>query len=287
VWTDGTLNIANTIVSDNEFDTKGVFASQGNNLIGATSQSSGWVGSDLTGVDPNLAPLAENGGLTRTRLPLPSSLAISRASTMASITTDQRGIARPQGVAPDIGAVERQATAAVATASSFEFETRQAVVFTMSADASAIVNRSTIQLVNADTNQPVSAGTVRFDDTGTQATLLLTNLLPDGNYRATLGPISQPFFVFAGDANRDRSINIQDFAILAAKFNQSGTFSEGDFNYSGSVDIQDFSILASKFNTTLPAARPPAGMAGSPTVANRAVFASGRSIWEEMDRLRE
>lgn len=97
----------------------------------------------------------------------------------------------------------------------------------------------------------------------------------DGNYRATFQPNSiqdaagnsgpppgfseggnprvVDFFIFAGDANRDRSINISDFAILAANFNREGFFNDGDFNYSGVVEIGDFAILASKFNTTLPA----------------------------------
>jgi hypothetical protein len=58
-------------------------------------------------------------------------------------------------------------------------------------------------------------------------------------------------FFFAGDASRDRSIDIGDFSIIASRFNQSGTVLEGDANYDGIVDIGDFAILASKFNTSL------------------------------------
>lgn len=101
--------------------------------------------------------------------------------------------------------------------------------------------------------------------------------VPDGNYRATLQPntfqdaagnLGPPvsrdgggrggnahvvdFFVFAGDANRDRAINIADFSILAGNFNEEGFYSDGDFDHSGRVDIADFAILAGKFNTTLP-----------------------------------
>lgn len=63
--------------------------------------------------DPALGGLANNGGPTATRLPLPSSPLIDaiptascQADGAAGVTTDQRGIARPQGAGCDIGAVE-------------------------------------------------------------------------------------------------------------------------------------------------------------------------------------
>jgi hypothetical protein len=78
-----------------------------------------------------------------------------------------------------------------------------------------------------------------------------------------LNPFS--FFVLAGDANRDRAVNIQDFAVLASRFNQPGTFSQGDFNYNGITNIGDFAILAGKFNTAL--ALPADGQADPPRPA--------------------
>lgn len=63
--------------------------------------------------DPGLGPLANNGGPTQTRLPQTGSPlidAISAASCQADgasgITTDQRGVTRPQAAECDIGAVE-------------------------------------------------------------------------------------------------------------------------------------------------------------------------------------
>ncbi len=53
----------------------------------------------------NLGILTDNGGLTPTHLPEPGSPAIDGAGTMC-VADDQRGIARPQGPACDIGAVE-------------------------------------------------------------------------------------------------------------------------------------------------------------------------------------
>lgn len=77
------------------------------NLIG---RSNATVPSDtITATDPRLAPLAENGGPTRTRLPLADSPALERGSNPLSRAYDQRGpgFPRVRGAFPDIGAVER------------------------------------------------------------------------------------------------------------------------------------------------------------------------------------
>lgn len=65
-------------------------------------------------VDPGLGPLADNGGPTATLALLAGSPAVDAVpSTGAGCPpTDQRGVARPQGAACDIGAYERAAPAA-------------------------------------------------------------------------------------------------------------------------------------------------------------------------------
>lgn len=121
---------------------------------------------------------------------------------------------------------------------------------------------------------------------------------PDGNYTATLpagsvvdkagNPLAEDltlgFFVLAGDANRDRTVDIADFAILAGQFNQPGTFGQGDFDYDGTVGIADFAILASKFNTTLqpPPARP-GGLPGAAAATTTAAGPFGRRVIELLD----
>lgn len=62
-----------------------------------------------TSADPELGPLADNGGPTPTRLPSASSPLLDRLTCSAG--TDQRGTARPQGAKCDIGAVEREQVA--------------------------------------------------------------------------------------------------------------------------------------------------------------------------------
>jgi hypothetical protein len=61
---------------------------------------------DLINTDPLLAPLADNGGPTPTMALLPGSPAIDAGVSVSGVTTDQRGVPRPQGSAPDIGAFE-------------------------------------------------------------------------------------------------------------------------------------------------------------------------------------
>lgn len=67
-------------------------------------------GTNLFGVDPRLAPLASNGGLTQTHALKRGSPAINRGSNPAKLTTDQRAglFKRLLGKAVDIGAFERE-----------------------------------------------------------------------------------------------------------------------------------------------------------------------------------
>ena len=58
--------------------------------------------------DPVLGFLADNGGSTKTMWPKTSSPAIDSGDDTMCPATDQRGVARPQGIHCDIGAVERK-----------------------------------------------------------------------------------------------------------------------------------------------------------------------------------
>jgi hypothetical protein len=67
-------------------------------------------GANITGTDPMLGPLADNGGPTRTHALLPGSPAIDHGSNPAGLVADQRGglFLRTVGAAADIGAFEAQ-----------------------------------------------------------------------------------------------------------------------------------------------------------------------------------
>ncbi|MBC7930586.1 MAG: hypothetical protein H7Z38_08450 [Rubrivivax sp.] len=118
-------NIRNTIVANNPANTNpdigGTFNSQDFNLIRNPGDATitGTTSHNVTGVDPLLSPLQNNGGPTQTHALLSSSPAID-AGDSGGLTTDQRGLTRPVDNAAaanasdgsDIGAYEGQAAPA-------------------------------------------------------------------------------------------------------------------------------------------------------------------------------
>lgn len=107
----GTVNLKNTIIADNQAftpDVNGTIVSQGNNLIRIRTGGSGFIAADLpNGTNPQLGGFANNGGATFTYSLRSTSPAINAGTnTGAPPATDQRGVARPQGTAVDIGAYE-------------------------------------------------------------------------------------------------------------------------------------------------------------------------------------
>jgi CSLREA domain-containing protein len=98
--------------------------SQGYNLIENTADCTivGDVAANIYGTDPALLSLANNGGATLTHAlqaasPAKDHIPTGISGCGSSFTTDQRGRLRPSGGACDIGAIEMQATEAVAEVS--------------------------------------------------------------------------------------------------------------------------------------------------------------------------
>ena len=132
-----TLNLRNTIVSGNTNSgvasdirfNNAVGASFGSNLIG-TSINFGfgvgeWLASDMLNQTAQLAPLADNGGATKTHALLPNSPAVNAGNNCVltangcgdnnpAVPTDQRG--KPRNGNVDIGAFE------LTTAAAFDFD---------------------------------------------------------------------------------------------------------------------------------------------------------------------
>jgi CSLREA domain-containing protein len=106
----------------NQCDMHSSFISLGHN-IGGDSSCPFSVLSDQLQIDPLLESLQNNGGFTETHAPLKGSPAIDKISAdCPPPNEDQRGIARPQGVACDIGAVEAVAQASGNTVDLFNLE---------------------------------------------------------------------------------------------------------------------------------------------------------------------
>jgi len=99
----------------------GDFTSGGHNLIGDDTGSFGLthgingniVGTSANPIDPELGPLANNGGPTKTHALLAGSIAIDRGDNAGASATDQRGFARKKdgngdgSAIVDIGAFEK------------------------------------------------------------------------------------------------------------------------------------------------------------------------------------
>ena len=97
-------------------DVSGIFTSNGYNLIGSSTGSTGFdetigdlVGTSDNPIDPRLAPLDFNGGSTQNFALLPDSPAIDAGDPTildTDPTTDQRGLSRVSNGRADIGAFE-------------------------------------------------------------------------------------------------------------------------------------------------------------------------------------
>jgi predicted outer membrane repeat protein len=106
--TAGSIALANTIVANSiggDNCTGGPLISNGHNLDSGASCGLSATG-DISSTDPLLGPLTNNGGQTFTRGLEVDSHAIDAGNNPACPSVDQRGIARPQGDACDIGAYE-------------------------------------------------------------------------------------------------------------------------------------------------------------------------------------
>jgi hypothetical protein len=111
--------------------------------------------SDLINTDPQLGPLAANGGPTMTMALLPGSPAVDAGIAVPGITTDQRGVIRPQGHAPDIGAFESPYSAPLPVVENPQrlgvhmHPTRLVVRFSQPMDATSAAAMSNYVLVTA------------------------------------------------------------------------------------------------------------------------------------------
>lgn len=111
-----TINLINTLVADNQTrgglgpDISGTVNSQNFNLIENTAGAiiTGTTTNNITGVDPGLGVLQNNGGLTATQAIGSSSAAFNQGTNTGAPTTDQRGVLfnRVAGGTSDIGAFE-------------------------------------------------------------------------------------------------------------------------------------------------------------------------------------
>ncbi len=158
----GTLSFINTIIAANTADQSpdafGTLASLGYNLIEVTTGASitGTLTGNITGVDPGLQPLADNGGLTQTMAIDATSAAVNAGDDSAAPTDDQRGI--PRLGTSDIGAYEFNPFVVTNTNASGPGSLYQAIIAN---NASSGGNTITFQIGaagNSQTIEPLADG---------------------------------------------------------------------------------------------------------------------------------
>ena len=190
----GTVTIQNSILAGNMSagipnDCIFTLESAGYNLIGNTSGCSFTpVTGDLTNIEPKLGPLVEPAGLPGYHSLLPGSPAIDAGNPAGCtdqngnlLTTDQRGVARPQGLRCDIGAFELEA----------ENPVIEVPIDIIPGSTTNIINLRSAGTVpvailsTATFNAPalVNKSSLTFGKTGNEASLshCLTKQLPDVN----------------------------------------------------------------------------------------------------------
>jgi CSLREA domain-containing protein len=162
----GAFTVANTIIAGNSTslgsrDFSGTLTSQGYNLIGNTSGTT--ITGDTTGnilnQNPLLAPLADNGGATKTHRLQLNSPATDKGKSFGSMT-DQRGLPRPV----DIAWISNAAGGDGSDIGAFEAPSPLVVTAPASATADVLFDFTV-------TVDPEYTGTIRFTSSDPTATL--------------------------------------------------------------------------------------------------------------------
>ena len=242
------------------------FFFRGPNLVG--TQFSPGPDSEFVSTNfPQLEPLADNGGLTRTRLPEDGSPVVDAGNNDFAVdpgpdiivsdddlfTTpppdddtplafDQRGPGFPRisGGQVDLGAAELQdadTNAPTVDAIDFQFLNRQAVAVTFSEDVSGSLSVADLIVTNLTTGQTFVPTAVTYDAASNTATFTFGSgaVLPRGNYTAVL-PAGSVEDAAGNELADDVSIS---FFVLP-----------GDANRDRRVNLSDFTVLANNFGRT-------------------------------------
>jgi hypothetical protein len=103
-----TLSLRNSLLANAGANCSGPLTSSDYNLSSDASCMSLTQPHDMNNINPLIGPLAGNGGPTQTHALLSGSPALNRIPAVGANcpATDQRGVARPQGLGCDIGAYE-------------------------------------------------------------------------------------------------------------------------------------------------------------------------------------
>ena len=193
----GVVTLKNSILCANALSDTNIFGpivDAGNN-IDSDMQNSLTNSTSLNGANPGLAPLANNGGPTPTMALLPGSPAIDAADLSDFPATDQRGVPRPYGPAPDIGAFESTLSVIISGQITGLMPSDQVTV-TAGRDSTLTTNDGAYALQVDDTSFTISPTNVNYIFVPPEQTISLASNQTGVNFQAyrlnaiTLGPPS-------------------------------------------------------------------------------------------------
>ncbi len=239
----------------------GSLTSSGHNLSSDASCATSFTASgDLNSTNPKLGLLANNGGPTQTQALLTGSPAIDAGSAdCPPPATDQRGVARPQGAACDIGAFEANDTDGDGVVDvndncpTVPNPTQADWNHDGIGDACQDSDGDSLGQTTTSTSGPCSTGgTVqpRFRD----CIEVFIGTDPGKACAATTTANDEAVEPMPADLNDDRSVNITDRTkmVLAVKAYTGGTYNKRyDLNADGAINVTDRSIVALYIKQTM------------------------------------
>lgn len=239
----GTAMVRNSIIAggrDGRPDVSGAFTSGGHNLIGNVGGTGFDAEGDQVGggteavLDPELLPLADNGGPTPTHALSPDSPAIDAGSSVGVEATDQRGAPRLSGTSVDIGAYEYADDdndgVTDFTDNCLTVANQQQIAFVSSRDGNP-----EIYTMNADgtgvkrlTNDPVLEATPSFSKDGTR---IAYSSSPGGDAG------SSEIYVMDVDGGNQKRLTDNSVDDLNPAFSPDGSKIVFDSNLAGNRDL--------------------------------------------------
>jgi hypothetical protein len=161
----GTVALTNTILvcAAGQTNLSGQVVDGGHN-ISSDASAHFTSSSSREGLDPLLAPLADNGGVTPTCALLPMSPAIDSGDDSVCPATDQRGVRRPQGLHCDIGAFELALQATIVREANGAFAIKSQ--FAAASVNEVLTSTNLIDWVSSGTSVADTNGAAVFEDMG-------------------------------------------------------------------------------------------------------------------------
>ncbi|MEO5721848.1 MAG: choice-of-anchor Q domain-containing protein [Chthoniobacterales bacterium] len=293
----GTTNLKNSIVADNTAavgpDIFGTITSQNYNHVENTAGGTFVaMANDVTGSDPMLGALANNGGPTQTHLPAAGSPVVDAIASGTSdcgttVLNDQRLFMRPFGAGCDKGSVEVQPNTLAATgavsrkmhgaAGTFDINlpfTGQVGIEDRTSgpsnDYQVVITFANPVTVQGSTTPPPTSATVSGTGfvtsvivSGSTVTVNLTGVTDVQQILVTVysvsdgtnsGNVAVPMKILIGDTNGSSSVTSSDIAQVKA---QSGNpvieaNFRTDINASGTISSTDVAQVKSKSGNFLP-----------------------------------